>query len=125
MALPPWTIEVLRRGLTDVARKASEPQTLEKIRSQATEMLQELPQTAARGIDAVLRTAEAGKRSVEQWSRKHTALAIPMLNRAFEAGLNYNDTAVGYCNQDSQRAVAEALKGWRDNIVLTTKNHEY
>ncbi|MEM1069775.1 MAG: hypothetical protein AAGI63_12820 [Planctomycetota bacterium] len=80
MALPPWTIEVLRRGLTDVARKASEPQTLEKIKSQASELLQELPQTAARGIDAVLRSAEAGKRSVERWSRKHTALALPMLN---------------------------------------------
>lgn len=80
MALPPWTIEVLRRGLSDVARKASEPQTLEKIKSQASEILHDLPQTAARGIDAVLRTAEAGKRNVERWSRKHTAIAIPMLN---------------------------------------------
>ncbi|MDG2223517.1 MAG: hypothetical protein P8L85_19200 [Rubripirellula sp.] len=80
MALPPWTIEVLRRGLTDAARKASEPKTLEKIKSQATEILQDLPQTAARHLDAVLRSAEAGKRSVEQWSRKHTAIAIPMLN---------------------------------------------
>jgi L-seryl-tRNA(Ser) seleniumtransferase len=80
MALPPWTIEVLRRGLTDVARKASAPDTLEKIKSQASEILQDLPQTAARGIDAVLRSAEAGKRSVERWTRKHTALAVPMLN---------------------------------------------
>ncbi|MGB0596955.1 MAG: hypothetical protein ACPGLY_09705 [Rubripirellula sp.] len=80
MALPPWTIEVLRRGLTDAARKASEPQTLEKIKSQATEILQDLPQTAARHLDAVLRSAETGKRSVEQWSRKHSAIAIPMLN---------------------------------------------
>ena len=80
MAIPPWTIELLRRGLNDVARKASEPETLEKIKSQATEMLQDLPQTAARGIDAVIRSAEAGKKSVERWSRKHTALAVPMLN---------------------------------------------
>jgi len=52
-------------------------------------------------------------------------LAIPMLRRAFEAGLCYVDTAVGYCNKDSQRVVGEALKGWRDKIVLSTKNHEY
>jgi len=51
--------------------------------------------------------------------------AIPMIHRAFEAGLNYIDTAVGYCNQDSQRVVGEALKGWRDKVVVSTKNHEY
>ena len=54
MALPPWTVELLRRGITDVARKASEPQTLAKIKSQATEILQELPESAARGIDAMM-----------------------------------------------------------------------
>jgi predicted aldo/keto reductase-like oxidoreductase len=52
-------------------------------------------------------------------------LAIPMIHRAFEAGVNYIDTAVGYCNQDSQRAVGEALKGWRDRVVVSTKNHYY
>ena len=51
--------------------------------------------------------------------------AIPMIHRAFEAGVNYIDTAVGYCNQDSQRTVGEALKGRRDTIVVSTKNHEY
>ena len=52
-------------------------------------------------------------------------LAIPMIHRAFETGVNYIDTAVGYCNQDSQRVVGEALKGWREKIVLSTKNHYY
>jgi len=51
--------------------------------------------------------------------------AIPMLHRAFAAGVNYVDTAVGYCNQDSQRAVGDALVGWRDRIILSTKNHYY
>jgi L-seryl-tRNA(Ser) seleniumtransferase len=80
MALPPWTIELLRRGITDVARKASEPETIEKIKNQATEILQDLPQTAAKGIDAMMRTAEVSKKTVERWSRKHTALAVPLLN---------------------------------------------
>lgn len=58
-------------------------------------------------------------------ARVNRELAIPMIHRAFEAGVTYIDTAVGYCNQDSQRAVGEALKGWRDRIVLSTKNHYY
>ena len=45
-----------------------------------------------------------------------------MIRCALEAGVNYVDTAVGYCNQDSQRAVGEALQGWRDRVVLSTKN---
>ncbi len=52
-------------------------------------------------------------------------LAIPMIRRAFEGGVNYIDTAVGYCNNDSQQAVGEALKGWRDRIVVSTKNPYY
>ena len=51
--------------------------------------------------------------------------AIPMIHRAFESGVNYIDTAVMYCNGDSQRAVGEALKGWRDRVVVSTKNHEW
>jgi predicted aldo/keto reductase-like oxidoreductase len=51
--------------------------------------------------------------------------AIPMIHRAFEEGVNYIDTAVGYCNEDSQRAVGEALKGWREKIVVSTKNHYF
>jgi hypothetical protein len=48
-----------------------------------------------------------------------------MIHRAFEGGVNYIDTAVGYCNHDSQCAVGEALKGWRDKVVVSTKNPEY
>jgi len=52
-------------------------------------------------------------------------LAIPMIHRAFEAGVNYIDTAVGYCKRDSQHAVGEALVGWRDKVIVSTKNHYY
>lgn len=58
-------------------------------------------------------------------ARVNRDLAIPMIHRAFEKGVNYIDTAVGYCNQDSQRAVGEALKGWRDKIIVSTKNPYY
>ena len=56
--------------------------------------------------------------------------ALPLLRRAFEGGVNYVDSAVGYCNQDSQRAVGEALEDWfrdhgRESIVVSTKNPQY
>ncbi len=106
MAIPPWTIELLRRGLSDVARKASEPETLEKIKTQATEILHDLPETAARGIDAVMRGAEAGKKSVQRWSRKHTALAIPMLNAS---GVLMNDEGSGVPLSDQAIEVGREL----------------
>jgi len=49
-------------------------------------------------------------------------LAVPMIHAAFDAGVNYIDTAVGYCHEDSQRAVGDALKGRRDGIIVSTKN---
>jgi len=58
-------------------------------------------------------------------------LALPMFRRAFEGGVTYVDSAVGYCNEDSQRALGEALADWfadghpRDSIVVSTKNPHY
>lgn len=51
--------------------------------------------------------------------------AVPMIHAGFERGINYIDTAVFYCNADSQRAVGVALKGWRDKVIVSTKNHSY
>ena len=62
---------------------------------------------------------------VDGEKRVNRELAIPMIHRAFEAGVNYIDSAVGYCNKDSQRAVGDALKGWRDKIVVSIKNPYY
>jgi len=50
---------------------------------------------------------------------------IPIIHRAFEGGVNYIDSAVFYCNHDSQRAVGDALKGWRDRVIVSTKNNYY
>ncbi len=50
------------------------------------------------------------------------SLSIPMLHRAVELGVTYFDTAVGYCQGDSQRVVGEAFEHMRDKVVLSTKN---
>ena len=49
-------------------------------------------------------------------------LAIPLMRRAFELGVNYIDTAPYYCDSLSEGAVGRALKGYRDKIYLSTKN---
>jgi hypothetical protein len=48
-------------------------------------------------------------------------LAIPMIHRAFELGVNYIDTAYFYCDGFSEYTVGKALKGWRDKVYLSTK----
>jgi len=49
-----------------------------------------------------------------------------MFHKAIEAGVNYLDTAVFYCNQDSQRALGDAIQGkCRKDLVVSTKNHYY
>jgi len=47
--------------------------------------------------------------------------AIPLLTAAYEAGINYFDSAWFYCNYDSQRAVGKALKSVRDKVFFATK----
>ncbi len=48
-------------------------------------------------------------------------VAIPLLRRAFELGVNYLDTAWFYCDHLSEYTVGKALKGWRDRVNLSTK----
>ena len=48
-------------------------------------------------------------------------LAIAMMQRAFELGVNYIDSAYFYCGGLSEAAVGKALKGWRDKILVSTK----
>ncbi|MFA7229686.1 MAG: aldo/keto reductase [Victivallaceae bacterium] len=48
--------------------------------------------------------------------------SIDVLCYGFEQGINYVDTAYGYCGGESEIAVGRALKkGWRDKVYLSTK----
>jgi len=47
--------------------------------------------------------------------------SIKMIQRAFELGVNYIDTAYPYCRSQSELVVGKALKGWRDKVYLSTK----
>ena len=52
-----------------------------------------------------------------------TEEAIKVIHRAFELGVKLIDSAVGYCSQESEITVGKALKGWRDKVIVSTKNH--
>ena len=47
--------------------------------------------------------------------------SIRMMHRAMERGVNYFDTAPGYCEKQSEIIVGKALKGRRDKVYLSTK----
>ncbi|MCL2521637.1 MAG: aldo/keto reductase [Erysipelotrichales bacterium] len=44
-----------------------------------------------------------------------------MLKKAYEAGVNYFDTAYYYCHNNSEAAVGIALKPFRDKVAIATK----
>jgi hypothetical protein len=48
--------------------------------------------------------------------------AVAVIRRAFELGVNYIDSAYFYCNHESEIVVGQALKGWRDKVIVSTKN---
>jgi predicted aldo/keto reductase-like oxidoreductase len=50
-------------------------------------------------------------------------LSVAIIQRSFDLGVNYVDTAVGYCNSESQIAVGKAIKCYRDKVFVSTKNH--
>ena len=47
--------------------------------------------------------------------------SIRMMQRAYELGVNYFDTAPGYCDTISEIIVGKAVKPFRDKIYLSTK----
>jgi uncharacterized protein len=53
---------------------------------------------------------------------KDEDVAIAIMRRAVELGVNYIDTAVFYCDSDSERLVGKAVREIRDSVYLSTKN---
>ena len=80
MAIPPWTYGLLRRGIVDVAKKASETETVERLKKQASELLQDLPEAAAKGIDAVLKKTDLGKKNDGSQSSQKKPFEGPIIN---------------------------------------------
>ena len=60
-------------------------------------------------------TKKGGKAMVDD------ELAIPLMRRAVDLGINFFDTAWFYCESDSQRAVGAALAPVREKVYISTK----
>lgn len=59
MALPPWTVELLRRGVADLARQVTDHDAATSLKEQASKLVEELPKAAREKVDSLLRQAEA------------------------------------------------------------------
>lgn len=45
-------------------------------------------------------------------------LSVQLIRRAIELGVNYLDSAVGYCRGESQIAFGKGIKGLRDKVFV-------
>ena len=58
-----------------------------------------------------------------QWGNRDHEDCVRIAHRAFDAGVNFVDTADVYSAGESEEIVGEAIAGRRDDIVLATKVH--
>ena len=59
--------------------------------------------------------------SSEFWGEMSDEQALTMVSEAVESGCNLFDTAPNYADTNSERLLGEALKGFRDQVVLVSK----
>src|SRR5437868_2064259 len=58
------------------------------------------------------------------WGERDHDVAIGLIHRALDAGINFIDTADVYARGESEEIVGKALAGGkRENVVLATKFH--
>lgn len=55
------------------------------------------------------------------WGHTEDILSIRSLLRAFELGVNFIDTAYGYGDGHSERLIGEAMKAYRERMLVATK----
>jgi L-seryl-tRNA(Ser) seleniumtransferase len=79
MGIPSWAVEALMRSVGNVVDKVP-PEKFDHLKQRAGQWLDELPQTAARGVDSVFRSARAGKERLDRWTRRHLSLVTPVIN---------------------------------------------
>lgn len=80
MALPHWTVNFLRQQVGEVVDRVTQPEAIRQWRERASGVLEELPETAARGIDRVLRQARSGTEQIHRWSQRQRTVARPVIN---------------------------------------------
>ena len=62
-----------------------------------------------------------GSKNTDGLGQVDDAESIRAIHYALNAGINFFDTAANYGCGHSERILARAVKGWRDNVMLATK----
>lgn len=87
MALPPWTVELLRRGVQDLARQATDPETAAAIKQQASKLVEELPRVARERVDSLLKQAETSTQPLRDAWGQSDLFSSFRTNQASDAGV--------------------------------------
>ncbi|MBU1020600.1 MAG: aldo/keto reductase [Firmicutes bacterium] len=59
--------------------------------------------------------------NTEFWGEMDFVSGVTLVKEAFENGINFFDTAPGYASGNSERIIGEAVKEFRDQVVINTK----
>ncbi|MDQ3814912.1 MAG: aldo/keto reductase [Armatimonadota bacterium] len=73
------------------------------------------------GLEVTVLTQGCWQAGGAQWTDVHDEESIAALRAAYEAGINFFDTAEGYGDGHSEEIVARALEGHRDDVLIATK----
>lgn len=73
------------------------------------------------GLEVTVLTMGCWQAGGAQWTNTDDESSIAAIRAAFEGGINFFDTAEGYGNGHSEKIVAQALEGHRDDVLIATK----
>lgn len=83
MGIPSWAVEALMRSVGSMVDRVP-PERIDhlkqNLKQRAGQWLDELPQTAARGVDTMFRGVRVSKERLDRWARRHVALVTPVIN---------------------------------------------
>lgn len=73
------------------------------------------------GLDVTVLTMGCWQAGGAQWTDTDDDNSIKAIRAAFDAGINFFDTAEAYGSGHSEEIVAQALEGHRDEVLIATK----
>ena len=73
------------------------------------------------GLEVTVLTMGCWQAGGAQWTDTDDESSIQAIRAAFDAGINFFDTAEAYGSGHSEEIVAQALEGHRDEVLIATK----
>ncbi|WP_164100448.1 hypothetical protein [Candidatus Laterigemmans baculatus] len=80
MPLPPWTRELFSGSVEEFAGRLRRNDSFRELQTKATDMLGELPVTAARRLERILQESRRGTERLRRWTRRQTSLSTLAIN---------------------------------------------